>query len=52
MNGFQIKLSTNYTFTAENPYNVSLFSMPIDAFKLGPAIVTFQNSQEKTEKFE
>ena len=30
MNGLQIKLSTNFTFTAENPYNVLLYSMPSD----------------------
>ncbi len=30
MNGLQIKLSTNFTFTAENPYNPSLYSMPSD----------------------
>ena len=28
MNGLQIKLSTNFTFTAENPYNLPLYSMP------------------------
>ena len=29
----------NFTLTAQNPYNSSLFSMPIDEFELGPAIV-------------
>ena len=28
MNGLQIKLSTNFTFTTENPYNSPLYSMP------------------------
>ena len=44
MNGLQIKLSTNFTFTAENPYNSLLFSMPIDEFELGPAIATLNNN--------
>ena len=34
MNGLQIKLSTNFTFTAENPYNSPLYSMPSDALNL------------------
>ena len=45
MNGLQIKLSTNFTFTAENPYNWLLFSMSIDEFELGPAIVIYKNSR-------
>ena len=32
MSGLQIKLSTNFTFTAENPYNSPLYSMPSDEF--------------------
>ena len=43
MNILQIKLSTNFTFTAENPHNSLLFSMPIDEFELGPAIATLNN---------
>ena len=34
MNGLQIKLSTNFTFTAENPYNLPLYSMPSDELNL------------------
>ena len=34
MNGLQIKLSTNLTFTAENPYNLPLYSMPSDELNL------------------
>ncbi len=34
MNGLQIKLSTNFTFTAENPYNSPLYSMPSDELNL------------------
>ena len=34
MNGLQIKLSTNFTFTAENPYNSPLYSMPTDELNL------------------
>ena len=34
MNGLQIKLSTNFTFTAENPYNSPLYSMPSGEFNL------------------
>ena len=34
MNGLQIKLSTNFTFAAENPYNLPLYSMPSDQLHL------------------
>ena len=34
MNGLQIKLSTIFTFTAENPYNPPLYSMPSDELNL------------------
>ena len=34
INGLQIKLSTNFTFTAENPYNPPLYSMPSDELNL------------------
>ncbi len=34
MNGLQIKLSTNFTFTAETPYNSPLYSMPTDELNL------------------
>ena len=34
MNGLQIKLSTNFTFTAENTYNSPLYSMPTDELNL------------------
>ena len=34
MNGLQIKLSTNFTFTAENTYNSPLYSMPSDELNL------------------
>ena len=34
MNGLHIKLSTNFTFTAENPYNSPLYSMPSDELNL------------------
>ena len=34
MNGLQIKLSTNFTFTAENPYNAPLYSIPSDELNL------------------
>ena len=34
MNGFQIKLSTDFTFTAANPYNLPLYSMPSDDLNL------------------
>ncbi len=46
MNGIQMELSTNFTFTADNPYNSSLFSMPINEFELGPAIVTFKTREK------
>ncbi len=34
MNGLQIKLYTNFPFTAENPYNAPLYSMPSDELNL------------------
>ena len=34
MNGLQIKLSTNFTFTAENPYNLPLYSKPSDELNM------------------
>ena len=34
MSGLQIKLSTNFTVTAENPYNLPLYSMPSDELNL------------------
>ena len=34
MNGLQIKLSTNFTFTSENPYNSPLYSMSSDELNL------------------
>ena len=34
MNSLQIKLSTNFTFTAENQYNSPLYSMPSDELNL------------------
>ncbi len=49
MNSFQNRLSTNFTFTADNPYNWLLFSMPIDEFELGPAIEPFKNSRKTTK---
>ena len=52
MNGLQIKLSTNFTFTAENPYNSLLFSMPIDEFELGPAIVNLKKHAKNNEELE
>ena len=44
--------STNFTFIAENPHNSLLFSMPINEFEFGPAIVTFKNLRKTTENFE
>ena len=34
MSGLQIKLSTNFPFMAENPYNSPLYSMPSDELNL------------------
>ena len=34
MNGLQIRLFTNFIFTAENPYNLLLYSMPSDQLHL------------------
>ncbi len=42
MNGLQIKLSTNFTFMAENPYNSLLY----------PTIVIFQNPPKTANNFE
>ncbi len=47
MNSLQIKLSTNFTFTADNPYKWLLFSMPIEEFELGLAIVTVKTRQKQ-----
>ena len=52
MNGLQIKQSTNFTFTAEIPYNLLLFSMPIDEFELGPANRNFHKSATNNEELE
>ena len=50
MNGIQIKLSTNFTFTAENPYNLPLYSMPSDQLHLVRHSWISTNSQKAATK--